>query len=152
MDNVGNRFFGRERIVREIVMGVLAPQPTSFSIVGTKYTGKTLLLQHLTAPDGPLHGEEFDAWRPAGFADGRAVISTIVDCSWSDVRSDLMGYLVTHVRRQLETDEGIDLDWRAVESQPTSARQMLQVTRQLRGWACVWSSSWTTSTASLRTS
>ena len=133
MDNVGNRFFGRERIVREIVMGVLAPQPTSFSIVGTKYTGKTLLLQHLTAPDGPLHGEEFDAWRPAGFADGRAVISTIVDCSWSDVRSDLMGYLVTHVRRQLETNEGIDLDWRAVESQPTSARQMLQVTRQLRG-------------------
>ena len=113
MDNVGNRFFGRERIVREIVMGVLAPQPTSFSIVGTKYTGKTLLLQHLTAPDGPLHGEEFDAWRPAGFADGRAVISTIVDCSWSDVRSDLMGYLVTHVRRQLETDEGIDLEAKA---------------------------------------
>lgn len=132
MERVANRFFGRERVVREIVMGVLAPQPTSFSVVGTKYTGKSLLLQHLTAPDGPLHSDEFEDWRPPMFADGGAVISTIVDCSWSDVRSDLMGYLVTHVRRQLETDEGIELDWRSVESQPTSARRMLQLTRQLR--------------------
>ena len=47
MDRVKNEFFGRERLLREVVAGVLASQPASFSLVGSKLSGKSRLLDYL---------------------------------------------------------------------------------------------------------
>ncbi len=50
MDLSKDQFFGRERLLREIVTGVLAPsQPASFSLVGSKLVGKSKLLGHLAS-------------------------------------------------------------------------------------------------------
>ena len=63
MVQVADVFFGRERQLREIVQGVLAAQPASFSVVGAKYVGKTRLLHYLASEEGPLLNEEMADWR-----------------------------------------------------------------------------------------
>ena len=75
MDLSKDQFFGRERLVREIVAGVLAPgQPASFSLVGSKLVGKSKLLGHLASPDGPLLGEAWEQWRPYRYQAGDRVV------------------------------------------------------------------------------
>ena len=130
MDPIKNRFFGRSRIVREIVEGVLSPRPTSFSIVGTKYVGKSSLLNYLTADDGPLLGDDFAPWRPDAFADPSSLFVTMLDCSWQDVRADLLGYLDQHLCRRLQA-ENMELDWREIDAQSGAARRIWQMARQL---------------------
>ena len=132
MDPTKNRFFGRERVLREITAGVLGLQPGSFTLVGTKYTGKTSLLHYLAADDGPLMAGEFKEWRPPAFVETARVIVTLLDCSWQEIREDLLGYLVRHLRRQLDEQERVDLDWRAVDEQTSAARQIWQMARQLK--------------------
>ena len=44
METTRKPFYGRDRVIFEIVQGVLAPQPQSFSVVGPKFIGKTHLL------------------------------------------------------------------------------------------------------------
>ena len=38
MDRVRNQFFGRERVLHEIISGVLAAQPASFSLLRPRLT------------------------------------------------------------------------------------------------------------------
>ena len=66
MERVKDQFFGRERLMREIVAGVLAvPQPASVSLVGSKLAGKSRLLAHLASPQGPLRSAELGLAAPA---------------------------------------------------------------------------------------
>ena len=69
------RFNGRARIVRDIVMGVLAEAPASFSLVGSKMVGKSRLLHFLASDEGPLLGDDFADARPTPFRDaGRTLV------------------------------------------------------------------------------
>ena len=51
-------FVGRERAVSQIVQGVLATPPQSFSLVGPKLIGKSQLVKYLADEHGPLLSEE----------------------------------------------------------------------------------------------
>ncbi len=132
MEWTKDQFFGRERVLREIVAGVLAsPQPASFSLVGSKLAGKSRLLDHLAGEQGPLRGEAWESWRPYAFVDGDRVIACKVDCDWQDAQGDLLGYAADRLAHQLQTVERIQLDWATVESQPGASRRLWQMSHQL---------------------
>jgi hypothetical protein len=131
MDLSKEQFFGRERLVREIVAGVLAPsQPASFSVVGSKLVGKSKLLSHLASPDGPLLGEAWEAWRPYRHQEGDRVVVTLIDCDWQEAQDDLLEHVASRVESQLR-GERIKLDWSAVEQQPGASRRLWQMAHQL---------------------
>jgi hypothetical protein len=131
MDLSKDQFFGRERLVREIVSGVLAPsQPASFSLVGSKLVGKSKLLGHLASPDGPLLGDAWEQWRPYRYQDGERVVVTLIDCDWQEAQDDLLGHVADRVEQQLRADR-IKLDWAAVEQQPGASRRLWQMAHQL---------------------
>lgn len=126
------QFFGRERVLREIVAGVLAsPQPASFSLVGSKLAGKSRLLDHLASDQGPLAGEAFESWRPYAFGEGDRVVTCKIDCDWEDAQTDLLGFAADRLAHQLQTVERIQLDWVSVEGQPGASRRLWQMSRQL---------------------
>lgn len=130
MDLSKDQFFGRERLVREIVTGVLASQPASFSVVGSKLVGKSRLLAHLASPDGPLLGDAWESWRPYRHQDGDRIVVVLVDCDWQDAQDDLLEALATRVAAQLQT-ERIKLDWALVDQQPGASRRLWQMSHQL---------------------
>lgn len=131
MDLSKDQFFGRERLVREIVTGVLAPsQPASYSLVGSKLVGKSKLLGHLASPNGPLLGDEWESWRPYRYQDGERIVVVRVDCDWQEAQDDLLGHVADRVTQQLRT-ERIKLDWGAAEQQPGASRRLWQLAHQL---------------------
>ena len=131
MERLKDQFFGRRRLLQEITEGVLANQPASFSLVGTKYVGKSHILNHLLAPQGPLQGDEFAAWRPMRFQEPGSVIALLIDCDWHDAQQDLMSYLYQRLRSHIEIEERISLDWARVDSQSGNTRKIWQIARQL---------------------
>ena len=130
MDLSKDQFFGRERLVREIVTGVLAPQPGSFSLVGSKLVGKSKFLSYLASSDGPLLGEDWEPWRPYRYQDGERVVVVMVDCDWQEAQDDLLGHAASRVMEHLK-GERIKLDWAAVEQQPGASRRLWQMAHQL---------------------
>lgn len=131
MDLSKDQFFGRDRTVREIVAGVLAPsQPASFSLVGSKLVGKSRLLGHLASSDGPLLGDAWESWRPYRYQDGERVVVVMIDCDWQEAQDDLLGHVADRVANQLRS-ERIKLDWGAVEQQPGASRRLWQIAHQL---------------------
>lgn len=131
MDISKDQFYGRERLVREIVAGVLAPtQPASFSLVGSKLVGKSKLLGYLASSDGPLMGEAWEQWRPYRYQDGDRVLVVLVDCDWQEAQDDLLGHAADLVANHLRA-ERIQLDWAAVEQQPGASRRLWQMAHQL---------------------
>jgi hypothetical protein len=132
MEWIKDQFFGRERVLREIVAGALStPQPAGYSLVGSKLAGKSRLLTYLASAQGPLRGEAFESWRPYAFVDGGRVIVYKVDCDWQDAQRDLLGYIADRLTHHLQTVERIQLDWAAVENQPGASRRLWQISRQL---------------------
>lgn len=125
------RFFGRERVIYEMVRGVLAPQPQSFSLVGPKLVGKSQFLHYLASEDGPLLGQEFASQRPLAFEDGARTVVTWVDCDWQDARTDLTGWIYRQIQRQVRT-ANINLDWPAIEAEATHSRRIWRLARALR--------------------
>jgi len=97
-------FVGRERVVREIVQGVLADPPTSFSLVGSKLSGKSNLLHFLASDEGPLIGEEYAGWRPYAYSDGSRVIPIRIDCSTPGAREDFLAFLLAEVTSTLQRE------------------------------------------------
>ncbi len=131
MNRRKDQFFGRERVLREIVTGVLATQPASFSLVGAKLAGKSRLLDYLASPSGPLLSDEYAAWRPFGFQDASRVVVTLIDCQWQECEVDLLDHVADRVEHQLRVVERLQLDWDAVTSQPGPSRRLWQIGRQL---------------------
>lgn len=130
MAPVTDIFFGRERQLREIVQGVLAPQPASFSVVGTKYVGKTRLLHYLASEEGPLLNEEMADWRSPRFRDESRIVVASIDCDWPEAQQDLLAFMAEHLRKGVEA-ERINLDWDAVSGQSSKGRRIWQIARQL---------------------
>lgn len=74
----------------------MSPQPRNFSLIGAKFMGKTRVLTHLAAPDGPLLGEDVEM---------RSSLEPIVvyyDCAWPDAVADLLAFLADGLRRHLQ--------------------------------------------------
>jgi hypothetical protein len=131
MDSGRKSFFGRDRVVYELVRGVLAPQPHSFSLVGPKLIGKSQFLHYLAAEDGPLLGDEFASQRPLAFEDGARVIAAWVDCDWQDARDDLTGWIYRQVQRQVR-EAGVALDWPSIDAEASTSRRIWRIARSLR--------------------
>lgn len=131
MDSLKNQLFGRERILQDIVAGVLAPQPVSFSLVGPKLVGKSFLLNHLAGEEGPLLNPALSNWRPSPHQDPDRIIVTRIDCDWAEAQEDLLAYLHEHLLKVARAEHGIHLDEQQIEAQPSSARRIWQIARQL---------------------
>ena len=124
-------FHGRERVLFDIVQGVLAPQPQSFSLVGPKLIGKTQLLQYLAAADGPLLGETFASQRPRAFRDASQVVVIWVDCDWPDAQQDLIEWVYKNLLRHTRDEAKLPLNWARIEAQSTPSRRVWQLAREL---------------------
>jgi hypothetical protein len=122
METHEQQFFGRERIVREVVHGVLAPQPVSFSLVGSKLIGKTRLLGHLASPHGPLLDD--------AETQGRAVVAQI-DCDRHEARQDIVAFIAARLAQQMRAAEDPELNWDHIEQEPDPSRRIWQIGRQL---------------------
>ena len=132
MERLLDHFYGRERILREIVTGVLTvPQAASFSLVGAKLIGKSRLLDFLAAEDGPLLGDEWEAWRPPQFRESGRVVVLKIDCDWRDAQSAFLTYVADRVEQHLREVERIPLDWVALEQQPGASRRLWEMSRRL---------------------
>lgn len=131
IESLKNCFFGRDRLLREICQGVLAAQPASFSLVGSKLLGKSQILNHLAAADGPLCSPDLADWRPPAFQDGGRVIVSKIDCDAREAQEDLLNFLYQRLLQQLRQEARLPLDWRVVESQPSVSRQIWQIARQI---------------------
>jgi hypothetical protein len=132
MERVKDQFYGRERLLREVVTGVLAaPQPASFSLVGSKLAGKSRLLAHLAAAHGPLRSEAHAGWRPLPLRDAGRVLVLLIDCDWPEARSDLLGHIADRLTHHLTQVEPVDLNWAQVEAQIGADRRVWQMSRQL---------------------
>jgi len=131
VDSLKAQLFGRERVLQDIVAGVLAPQPVSFSLVGPKLVGKSFLLKHLTEEEGPLLNPALSGWRPSPHQDPDRIIVTRIDCDWAEAQEDLLAYLHEHLLEVARAEHGIRLDEAQIEAQPSSARRIWQIARQL---------------------
>ncbi len=131
MDVNRKPFLGRERVIFEIVQGLLAPQPQSYSLVGPKLIGKSHLLTYLAAEDGPLLGDALSAQRPPRFQGSGQVVVVWVDCDWQDAQRDLTGWIYRNLADAVREQARVDLDWARIESQPTALRRIYQAARAL---------------------
>ena len=131
METTRKPFYGRDRIIFEIVQGVLAPQPQSFSVVGPKFIGKTHLLQHLAAEDGPLLDEASADLRPPLYRDGSRVIVTWIDCDWRSAQDDLIGWLYTSVQQHVRERAKIPVNWSRIEANPSPSHRLWQLAQEL---------------------
>jgi hypothetical protein len=131
MERVRQQFYGRERLQREIVAGVLAPQPGSFSLVGSKLAGKSRLLDHLASPEGALLNEDLADWRPYAFQDANRIVIARVDCDWQDAQDDLLGHIARQMTYQVREVDRIPLEWPIVEQERAQSRRIWQIARQL---------------------
>lgn len=88
------QLFARSHL-QSIIDGVLAPQPRSFSLIGAKFMGKTHILSHLAAPNGPLHHHE------GGEGAERHPLVVYYDCTWPKAQKNLVAFLGEGLWRRL---------------------------------------------------
>lgn len=122
MSATERQFNGRERLVREVVQGVLADPPASFSLVGAKLVGKSRLLAWLASDEGPLAGDDYIDLRPVAWEDGGRVIALRVDCGAQAARANLLSYLHDQVSAALQREAGISIRPEVAESGSHGAR------------------------------
>ena len=125
-------FVGRERVVSQIVQGVLATPPQSFSLVGPKLVGKSQLVKYLADEQGPLLSEDAAAQRPRTYQDGNQVLVTWIDCDWQDAQANLIGWIYERLQEQVHGEGGLPIKWQRVEAQPSISRRIWQLARDLK--------------------
>lgn len=103
------QFNGRERLVREVVQGVLSDPPTSFSLVGAKLVGKSRLLAWLASEDGPLTGEAYADLRPVAWDDGSRLIALRLDCGTAAAQDNLLAFLHDQLSAALRREAKITM-------------------------------------------
>ncbi len=131
MDAMKNRLFGRETVLREIVAGALAPEPVSYSLVGTKLVGKSSILNHLASNEGPLISDAHADLRPPRYDDGNRIIVTKIDCDWAEAQQDLLGYLYARLYHEVHVLNNIPLDEARINAQASDPLRIWQIARQL---------------------
>lgn len=140
MNSPERLFNGRERVVRELVQGVLADPPTSFSLVGSKLVGKSRLLHFLASDEGPLLGEEYADMRPYPHEDGSSVFAVRIDCGLAAAREDFMGFLYDQILAVLQREGGMGGRAEAgLDAGASASTRLMALMRQLneRGYRAV---------------
>ncbi len=125
-------FVGRDRVVSQIVQGVLATPPQSFSLVGPKLVGKSQLVKYLADEQGPLLNEEAAVQRPRAYQDSSRVLVTWIDCDWQDAQANLVGWIYQRLQEQVRSEGGLPINWQRVEAQPSDSRRIWQLARDLK--------------------
>lgn len=131
MDTMRNKFFGRERIMRDIVLGTLASRPSSFSLVGSKLCGKSKIIAFLASDHGPFCSPDMEEWRPAQFVDGGRILPVLIDCDWQEAQDNLLQHVYAVLSQLVKEKERINLTWSDIEGQPAIGRRIWQIARQL---------------------
>ncbi len=131
MEAQQNQFFGRERILRDIVRGILAPKPASFSLVGSKLSGKSAIITHLASIDGPLRSPSYADWRLPPFDNAGQVVVSTIDCDWQEAQENLLLHVYTVLVQQLQHQERIELPWQEIDQQPALGRRLWSIARHL---------------------
>lgn len=117
-------FFGRDKLLREIVQGVLAAQPMDFALVAPKFCGKTRLLEQLAAENGPLQGNQYASWRPESFRNQSRVVVVSVDCNWPEAKQDLLKHLADRLKTDLREQKPFRVDWEQINEEESASRQL----------------------------
>lgn len=123
-------FFGRDKLLREIVQGVLAVQPMDFALVAPKFCGKTRLLEQLASEDGPLQGDHYASWRPESFRDQNRVVVVSIDCNWPEAKQDLLNHLAEQLKMELREQKPFRVDWEQINLEDSASRQMWMLAGQ----------------------
>ena len=122
MERPERPFFGRDRLIHEVVSGILFPRPASFSLVGPKLIGKSQLLSHLASPHGPLLDAE---------AGRERIMVAQLDCGWLDGQDSVFDFVASRLRQQVRAAGDVSLDWDQVDKQSTASRRVWHINRQL---------------------
>ena len=132
MHAIKTRFFGRQRILQDLVEGLLAPtQPLDFSLVGPKLVGKSRLLTYLASEEGPLLGQDPAGWRPQQFKDEHLIRVAHYNCEWPDAQAHLTRFIYQRLRSQLENEKNLGLDWSSVNAAASPGLQIEQIVQQI---------------------
>jgi hypothetical protein len=99
---------GRERILLDIIQGVLANPPASFSLVGSRFVGKSPLLGFLADDEGPLLGDDYAHLRPPAWQDGGAILPVRLDCSVPAAQEVFISFLAEHLVSAARRHGGIE--------------------------------------------
>lgn len=118
--------------MNQIVQGVLATPPQSFSLVGPKLVGKSQLVKYLADEQGPLLSEDAAAVRPRAFQDSSQVLVTWIDCDWQDAQANLIGWIYDRLQEQVRSEGSLPINWGRVEAQPSASRRIWQLARDLK--------------------
>lgn len=117
-------FFGREKLLREIVQGVLAAQPMDFVLVAPKFCGKTRLLEQLDAENGPLQGDHYASWRPESYRGQNRVVVVLIDCNWPEAKEDLLEHLADRLMAELREHKPFRVDWEQITEEESASRRL----------------------------
>lgn len=123
---IQDRLFARAQL-QSIAEGLLALQPRNFSLIGAKFMGKTRILTHLAAPDGPLLGDDLEMRRTY------ELIVVYYDCAWPDAATDLLAFLADGLRRhlqQMDAPPAIDLE--RIRQEPEANERLRRLVVELR--------------------
>jgi hypothetical protein len=123
---IQDRLFARSQL-QPIAEGLLAPQPRNFSLIGAKFMGKTRILTHLAAPNGPLLGDDAEMGRTY------ELIVVYYDCAWPDAAADLLAFLADGLRRHLQQQiapPSIDLD--RLRQEPQTNERLRRLVMELK--------------------
>lgn len=132
-DTTVKPFFGREKLLREIVQGVLDAQPMDFALVAPKFCGKTRMLDILVSENGPLLDPEAAPWRQDMFQDhGRAIV-LLIDCNWPQANENLLDFLADQLATKLHTDKPFDIDWEHISEEDAPSRRLLLLAQAASG-------------------
>ncbi|MCB9142112.1 MAG: winged helix-turn-helix transcriptional regulator [Anaerolineales bacterium] len=124
-DTTVKPFFGRDKLLREIVQGVLDTQPMDFALVAPKFCGKTRMLDLLVAEDGPLLDHDVAPWRQDKFQDNGRIIVLLIDCNWPRANENLLSFLAEQLATKLHAERPFDIEWKQVNSEESASRRLL---------------------------
>lgn len=123
-------FFGRQKLVREIVQGVLDEQPQDFALVAPKFCGKTRILDYLAAEDGPLCSRSQTDLRPEKFRDPSRIIALSIDCKQREAQERFREFLADKLSTRLREDRPFPIDWDQVPGESAPSRRLLALANQ----------------------
>lgn len=123
-------FFGRQKLVTEIVQGVLDEHPQDFALVAPTFCGKTRILDYLAAEDGPLCSRSQSNLRPEKYRDPSRIITSSIDCKQQEAQERFREFLAEKLSSQLREERPFPIDWDQVPDESAPSRRLLALANQ----------------------
>lgn len=128
----GEHFWGRKHLIDEIGRGANTPQPTSFSLVGARLSGKSALLRQLvSAPDLLSSSTPAIKTSNSDQTDLRLTV-LLLDCAWLNSQFNLIEPVQAALRQQLSQANYVSLDWARMQASDHLFQQLWQLALQLQ--------------------